>query len=61
MRRTPTLKTATSLIKRKKQWSSKHYYKEYRKLPLNYFIELVWILPVVEKKNQYGRKGMRCE
>lgn len=52
MRRKPAVNTATSLIKRKKKQSSKHYYKEYSKLFLNYFNKLVWILPVVEKENR---------
>lgn len=62
MRRKPAVNTATPLIKRKKKQSSKHYYKEYSKLFLNYFNKLVWILPVVEKKkSRYGNKDIRSE
>ena len=63
MGRTPVVKTTTSLIERKKQQSSKHYYKLRISQAFPKLFHRTSLDPrrCGKKESQYGRKGIRSE
>ena len=63
MGRTPAVKTTTSLTERKKQQSSKHYYKLRISQAFPKLFQRTSLDPPRsgKKESQYGRKGKRSE